>query len=273
MLITPSLVSVSSMKNFKLLLLIAFFFGPLKPAFAGPYPGVVKDHGHTGPGDGGLITNLRVNSKVSVGSSTMTATGVTAPSFTSTGTISTTGLISASTITTSSFSVTTSINVGSSAMTTSTVTASTGAFTNLAWGANLNRVLPILQVQSYTTTTASSTANTSFTKTTLFGSITPKYTTSKIIVMAQGNGASGVGADCWGTLSRNGTNLGSAQGMTAWVNNNSDPTAMFTYDSPNTTSSVEYAVQIMGSGGIQCFFPITHSGVSTATLLLIEIGN
>lgn len=44
--------------------------------FAGPYPGSLKDHGHSAPGDGGLLTNVDATNRVSVPGATMTAAGV-----------------------------------------------------------------------------------------------------------------------------------------------------------------------------------------------------
>lgn len=162
------------------------------------------------------------------------------------------------------------------AVSLSSITATNGSFNVLKTSSEVWRgfgVFPILQIQAYSTTTAFNTTSTSFTDTTLSGAITPKSTTSKILVFAHGNGASGVGADCYGTLARAGTNLFGTSGGVAWVNNNSDPATMFVYDSPATTSATTYSVQIKGVGGIQCFFPISHSGVSDANLILIEIGN
>lgn len=38
------------------------------PALAGPYPGTLKDHGHTRSGDGGVLTNLPVTGRITGGS-------------------------------------------------------------------------------------------------------------------------------------------------------------------------------------------------------------
>ncbi len=45
--------------------------------WAGPYPGQLSPHGHSSTGDGGVIQNLNVGTKFSVGGSSITANGST----------------------------------------------------------------------------------------------------------------------------------------------------------------------------------------------------
>jgi hypothetical protein len=127
----------------------------------------------------------------------------------------------------------------STAQATSAIVGGKLPYTNLPAGS-------VLQVVQTTLSQNQSTTSSSFQTTTLSVSITPKFTTSKILVFAftSMNIASG-GVIGLITLARNGTNLGDPTwGMNEinlqgyWI-----PITLNYLDSPNTTSAVTYAVQ------------------------------
>lgn len=133
---------------------------------------------------------------------------------------------------------------------------------------------PILQMQQFTLNVASDVATTAFSRT-LVGSITPKRSTSKILVIGAGNFACSGAGVCYATLYRDTTNLASSTGgfqtTTAPANNHTNMTYL---DSPGTTSSTEYAIRTrVNGGGVTISVPGTDGGVftTTATLLLVEI--
>jgi hypothetical protein len=137
----------------------------------------------------------------------------------------------------------------------------------------------VLQVVSFATPTALTTTSTSYVATPLTVSITPKFSTSKILVTASGN------LDCVtaltqmvATIYRNSSNLAvaGAYGMgLAYVDNSrlQAPVTMQVLDSPATTSSTSYTVYVArssGSGSI-IFNNGSGSGNSAATITLMEI--
>jgi len=112
----------------------------------------------------------------------------------------------------------------------------------------------ILQVVQATTTTSTNTNSTSFVDTALSATITPLSTTSKILVMVQGNiwmftGASGY--NCYAVINavRNGTQV-TAQSLSEDCQNAPNgptmnmPVSITYLDSPATTSALTYKVQI-----------------------------
>jgi hypothetical protein len=117
----------------------------------------------------------------------------------------------------------------------------------------------VLQVVSNTYSTATSTTSASFVTTNLAGSITPKFTTSKILVFITCNFQIGGTADNGAGIlvSRNGTNI--------WIGNNasfyiyastggslqSGFIATINYlDSPASTSSLTYTLQMQSRNSI-----------------------
>lgn len=135
-------------------------------------------------------------------------------------------------------------------------------------------ILPILQIVQYETVTSSSISNTTFQLTNLSGAITPKISTSKIIVMASGNvSCTGVGV-CYASVYRDTTNLSGDGGFETNTAASNNHTTMIYYDSPATTSAVTYSARIrVNGGGVTAAFPGTDGGVytTTATLLLAEV--
>lgn len=137
-----------------------------------------------------------------------------------------------------------------------------------------NQIFPIVKIAQFTTTTSSSVTSGSFTDTHLSGTITPKFSTSKFVILVSGDFAQVTGTSVgYATLSRNGSNLAGSGGYTLTVAGNNYSAGMTVYDSPATSSDVTYTVQIRTNGGGTAIFPITDGGTftSTATMLVIEI--
>jgi hypothetical protein len=107
----------------------------------------------------------------------------------------------------------------------------------------------VLQVVSATTTSTTSTTSSTFQATGLTVSITPKFATSKIFIIASFN-FNIVASTQWGdfTLYRNSTNLGATNGFGGiYIQGGTDnhgPCALNYLDSPATTSSVSYTVYV-----------------------------
>jgi hypothetical protein len=117
----------------------------------------------------------------------------------------------------------------------------------------LNRAGNVLQVVTATNDVNTITSSSSFVNTGLTASITPTSATSKIYVVATGgfdNAASnGQGVV---TIDRNGTNLGNGASGCTFVFSPSRvivPWAASILDSPATTSSLTYTIQIRATSG------------------------
>jgi hypothetical protein len=137
----------------------------------------------------------------------------------------------------------------------------------------------VLQVVSFSTPTATTTTSTSYVSTALTVSITPKFSTSKILVTASGNlDCSTALTQVVSTIYRNSTNLvvSGAFGMGLAYSDNSRlqaPVTMQVLDSPATTSSTSYTVYVARSSGSgsAIFNNGSGSGNSGATITLMEI--
>jgi hypothetical protein len=116
--------------------------------------------------------------------------------------------------------------------------------------------LKIIQIVTATSTTAFSTTSNSFQTTNLSASITPTSSSNKILIYAfSGLRADGT-ADVTATLARGGTNILASSGQcylrgqtgtTSGANAANAPATLGYLDSPATTSSTTYAVQIKNS--------------------------
>jgi len=139
-------------------------------------------------------------------------------------------------------------------------TPAAGTFTTLTASSTLSfasqsipfAALPtgsVLQVVTFTTTTGTSTTSNAFVATGLTASITPKFSTSKIYIVASFN-LNVAGSAVWGdfTLYKNSTNLGATNGFggvfVQGAPDNHIPCALNYLDSPATTSSVTYKIYI-----------------------------
>lgn len=134
---------------------------------------------------------------------------------------------------------------------------------------------PILQIQVGTSTTAASTTNTSFTASNLSVSITPKATTSKILLFAIGTANCANGNAIYTTLARDGSNLLASDGGGTSAPNASGgttftvPVSLIFYDSPATTSATTYAVYFKsGNGALSVNFGAANH---TQVIIAIEI--
>jgi len=132
----------------------------------------------------------------------------------------------------------------------------------------------VLQVVNATYNTQTSTTSTTYVDTGLTASITPQFSTSKILVLASVNGLSKGTVDVYMQIQlvRNSTALTRIVGSALYTGSTtqqSQPSAFMSYlDSPATTSSTTYKAQFLSSGG-QIVFVQDTSSVSNITLMEI----
>jgi hypothetical protein len=166
---------------------------------------------------------------------------------------------------------------------TTQATAFTGSANTITSGTLASARLPagtVLQVVTNTITGAASGASTSsssFVTTGLAVSITPKFSTSKIMIFVDGAAYNGTAGNTWFTVYRGSTNLNSGASPAslsafynpqAWVGN---VNIMF-LDSPATTSSTTYTVYFAtGSGTVTYPFNPSNGGSTIATITVQEI--
>jgi len=133
----------------------------------------------------------------------------------------------------------------------------------------------VLQVVQTSINTASSTSSSSFVASGLSASITPLFSTSKILIMVSGGktytAGSGNLLSC--NLYKNGSSLGSSVG---WVPcSDANPVGAnhsFTYlDSSATTSSTTYAPYFKSYTGSSSVYFLDSAGTYQVTLTLMEI--
>jgi hypothetical protein len=136
----------------------------------------------------------------------------------------------------------------------------------------------VLQVVNATYATAVTSSSSSFTDTGLTANITPKFASSKILVLVQQNGC---GKDTGNTslalnLLRNSTTISAITDITG--NTSSTATnviggvAISYLDSPATTSSTTYKTQLSSQGNIaRVYVQGAGSQSSVSTITLMEI--
>jgi hypothetical protein len=135
----------------------------------------------------------------------------------------------------------------------------------------------VLQVVNATYSTETTTTSTSFVDTGLSGSITPLYSTSKILVIATINGTGkGAATQMAFKLLRGSTSLfnyESSATYTASADSNYVGSCGVEYlDSPSTTSSTTYKVQFRSVGGGIIYSQSSGAGDgSTSSITLMEI--
>ena len=131
-----------------------------------------------------------------------------------------------------------------------------------------NQIFPILQVQQFTVTTSSGGGSTGgYYDTNITVSITPKFSTSKIIIYLAFSVAIGAGSTCDFTLARNGSNLLATSGFWRGASNYSGHSSYIYYDSPSTTSATAYTLQVNpGAGGVT-----TEPANETASIIAVEL--
>ena len=110
-------------------------------------------------------------------------------------------------------------------------------FNNATTQASAGSVLQVVNA-TYSNASWTTTTSTSFVSTPLTATITPKFATSKILIIASYSLSPAVGNSNYSTIYRNSTNLGNSNGM-AQVGTNSIWTMLgINYlDSPATTSA------------------------------------
>ena len=133
----------------------------------------------------------------------------------------------------------------------------------------------VLQVVSATTTTGASNSSTSWVTTSFSASITPKFSTSKILVRVNGGCFDTINSAQQGQLTifrNNATNLGDAnRGFNQFYaagGRTQFPVAMEILDSPATTSSTTYTVYIRSSSTYTVQF---EQDPITSVMTLMEI--
>ena len=128
----------------------------------------------------------------------------------------------------------------------------------------------VLQVVNTTNTTAYSTTSSSFVSTGITASITPSFSTSKILVLfscAVSNTTTNGSIDL--SVSRGGTEVGRCQAWYAASSSGSAGGIVQVFDSPSTTSSVTYTISLRTNGTGTGF--IRPDGASQNVLTLMEI--
>lgn len=136
----------------------------------------------------------------------------------------------------------------------------------------------VLQVVSATYSTQVSTSSDSFTDTGLTATITPKFATSKILILVDQNS---VGKDTSNTgvniiLQRNGSNISGRFGFVAGytnstATNNIGSSSINYLDSPATTSAVVYKTQFSSNSPLASAIVQQFGAMSTITLMEIAV--
>ena len=128
----------------------------------------------------------------------------------------------------------------------------------------------MLQVVNATISTAVSTGSTTYVTTGLTASITPKFATSKILVLFNGWVANTTTNTALYTIYKNGSNILGASGIGGLYSAGGSTYACIGanyLDSPATTSSTTYAIYYNTSSGVTY---LSYNG-ATSTITLMEI--
>lgn len=134
--------------------------------------------------------------------------------------------------------------------------------------------LKVIQIAAIiTSTTLKSTTSTTFVDTNLTGSITPTSSSNRVLIFASGPLSSNnvVPTTVSATLARSGTNIAGSAGMQedSVALNHTLPCSLMYIDSPATTSSTTYSVQIKtGNGSTTASFGDTNV---TQIMILAEV--
>ena len=155
-----------------------------------------------------------------------------------------------------------------STLKTNTIQAATGTTVNVTSGHVLQAPGHVIQTVSGTATTATTTTSDSYQDTPLFASITPKFSTSKILInttFMSGNPTSNY--NIFYAVFRDSTNLADDAAGDSHINigitgNTNQATyhmggrcAITHLDSPNSTSSITYRVKFKNiTNGQTCYF-------------------
>ena len=142
----------------------------------------------------------------------------------------------------------------------------------------------VIQVVSGQLTTSTTTTSTSFVDTGLSATITPKYLTSQILILAMGHGGGNTNALFLYNLVRNSVNIAQSTGGNAanqtgsifdnGTDQNVSAVNITFLDSPNTTSSTIYKVQFRSNNGVVVSFNRRSTGndfPGYSSIILLEI--
>jgi hypothetical protein len=185
----------------------------------------------------------------------------------------TTGATAGDLVTVESFLVSSVLNAIPN--TTGAINLAGGVVTGILPYANLPTG-SVLQVVNATLPASNvSTTSTAFVTSGLSASITPKFSTSKILILLNGGGAYNSAASYAvnTTIYRNSTNLGDASyGMSSHYANSSNiisPHSINWLDAPATTSSITYAAYFKSYTGANIYFTLSDRGIVSLTLMEI----
>jgi hypothetical protein len=127
----------------------------------------------------------------------------------------------------------------------------------------------VLQVVTNATNGTTQTSSTSFVDTSLTANITPSSTSNKILILVSAN-CEANNTTAYVTVARGGTNIGSSGGFAiTQVANSSIPAHHSYYDSPSSTSSLTYTVQIRNNDGGNTMTFNSQNPKSSITLMEI----
>jgi hypothetical protein len=133
----------------------------------------------------------------------------------------------------------------------------------------------VLQVVQTTNTATLSTASTSFATSTFSASITPKFSTSKVLILFSGQFFCAASSGGNATAYRGASNVtgGSTGLLRIQVTGGADISQSFVYlDSPATTSSTTYTLYFSTTNaGNPMYLNINGLGSGTSTITLMEI--
>jgi hypothetical protein len=158
-------------------------------------------------------------------------------------------------------------STGISSVSATTVSSGTLPFAQLPAGS-------VLQVVTGDTNTETGNSTTTYADTTLTATITPKFSTSKILVIADQNDVYGQGTSVGIKLQlvRNSTNILAFGGYVAYYSTQDIGSVSCSYlDSPATTSATTYKTQFAqrASGASPVY--VQNGGASRSTITLMEI--
>jgi hypothetical protein len=157
-----------------------------------------------------------------------------------------------------------------------------GAISGLtATGISAVQKLPagtVLQVVQGTTSTPVNNSTATFVDTGLTATITPQFSTSKVLVLVfhpeTARSGGDTGSDIGFNISRNGSSIFRFNQGLAYTGTNISiqiSTSSAYLDSPATTSALTYKTQFRNSDGSAVIQVQTNSAQSTSTIILMEI--
>jgi hypothetical protein len=156
---------------------------------------------------------------------------------------------------------------------TATLPATTGTFVTTGTPQSGG----VIQTVNFTTTSTTTTTSATFVTTNLTASITPRFSTSKILVLMSATIDSTDGANRQAviTLYRNATNLNAGGFTNAFTpaGRVMTPASIIYLDSPATTSSTAYTIYLASpnASGIVVFNQGSAIGSEVASITLMEI--